>query len=173
MTSDDIHSGRRRFLAGAGLATLGLFAPPLAMAQTVDLRLPGGPSKRQVTDAFPGKRGLILQRTRPPLLETPMDVFDKSVFTPNDQFCVRWHWAVIPTTVDVTTFRLAVRGHVGRPLSLTLADLPAMPRVEQVAVNQCPGNSRGLFEPPVPGAQWRHGAMGNAHWTGVSLRHVL
>jgi hypothetical protein len=29
---------------------------------------------------------MILQRTRPPLLESPFDVFDKGVFTPNDQF---------------------------------------------------------------------------------------
>jgi hypothetical protein len=39
---------------------------------------------------------MILQRTRPPLLETPGDVFDRGVFTPNDRFFVRWHWAVIP-----------------------------------------------------------------------------
>ena len=39
---------------------------------------------------------MILQRTRPPLLETPFEVFDRGVFTPNDQFFVRWHWAVIP-----------------------------------------------------------------------------
>ena len=55
---------------------------------------------------------MILQRSRPPLLETPFDVFDRGVFTPNDQFYVRWHWAVIPEEVDVATFRLAVRGHV-------------------------------------------------------------
>ena len=65
-----------------------------------------------MTTAFPEKGALILQRTRPPLLETPFEVFDQSVFTPNDRFYVRWHWAVIPTEVDVETFRLAVHGHV-------------------------------------------------------------
>jgi hypothetical protein len=44
------------------------------------------------------------------LLETPLEVFDQSVFT-NDRFYVRWHWALIPTQVEVGTFRLAVRGH--------------------------------------------------------------
>ena len=44
---------------------------------------------------------MILQRTRPPLLETPFEVFDKRVFTPADQFYVRWHWAVIPTDIDI------------------------------------------------------------------------
>jgi hypothetical protein len=42
-----------------------------------------------------------------------------------------------------------------------------------VAVNQCSGNSRGLFEPHMPGAQWGNGAMGNARWTGVPLRELL
>jgi DMSO/TMAO reductase YedYZ molybdopterin-dependent catalytic subunit len=117
---------------------------------------------------------MILQRTRPPLLETPWEVFDKGVFTPNNQFYVRWHWAGIPTSVDVTTFRLAVHGHVERTLSLTLDDLlHGLPRVELAAVNECSGNSRGFFVPRVPGAQWANGAMGNALWTGVRLKDVL
>ncbi len=41
------------------------------------------------------------------------------------------------------------------------------------AVNQCSGNSRGLFQPRVAGGQWANGAMGNARWTGVTLRDVL
>ena len=41
------------------------------------------------------------------------------------------------------------------------------------AVNQCSGNSRGFFEPRVPGGEWANGAMGNARWTGVRLRDVL
>src|SRR5260370_5117874 len=116
---------------------------------------------------------MILQRTRPPLLETPWDVFDRSVFTPNDRFFVRWHWAVIPEAVDVTAFKLAVRGHVNQALSLSLADLLAMPRVELAAVCQCSGNSRGLFQPRVTGAQWQNRAMGNARWTRLQCRDVL
>ena len=49
----------------------------------------------------------------------------------------------------------------------------ALPRVELAAVNQCSGNSRGYFQPRVPGGQWSHGAMGNARWTGVRLKDVL
>ena len=60
-----------------------------------------------------------------------------------------------------------------RPLSLSLADLLALPRFEIVAVNQCSGNSRGLFQPRVPGGQWENGAMGNARWTGFRLRDLL
>jgi len=164
-------STRRRFLAAAGAAA---FAPLTAVAENIiKLPLPGGPDERAITTAFPQKGALILQRTRPPLLETPIEVFDRSIFTPNDQFYVRWHWAGIPNEIDVNSFRLAVHGHVDRTLSLSLNELLALPQMELVAVNQCSGNSRGYFEPRVPGAQWSHGAMGNARWTGVSLKTVL
>lgn len=158
---------RRHFLAAT---VAGLAAP--ALAGSVDLRLPGGPSARPLTRTFPGKGEMILQRTTPPLLETPMAVFDAGVFTPNDRFFVRWHWP-FPTEIDPQTFRLVVDGHVGAPISLSLADLSKLPQVEIAAVNQCAGNSRGLFEPRVAGAQWRHGAMGNALWRGVRLKDVL
>ena len=163
---------RRRFLVGA--AVLGATGATLpAWADTITLPLPSRPDERAMTTAFPQKGPMILQRTRPPLLETPFEVFDKGVFTPNDRFFVRWHWAVIPEQVHVTTFRLAVRGHVDSPLSLSLADILSLPRVELAAVNQCSGNSRGFYMPPVAGGQWANGAMGNARWTGVRLRDVL
>ena len=164
---------RRHFLAGLGAGGGALLAAPALGQASVDLDLPGGPSERPMTSAFPRKGPMILQRVRPPLLETPMAVFDQGVFTPNDRFFVRWHWADFPTSIDVDRYRIAVRGHVDRPLSISLAELLRMPRVAMAAVNQCSGNSRGLFQPRVPGAQWRHGAMGNAKWVGVSLRHVL
>src|SRR5258707_9114952 len=127
-----------------------------------------------VTTSFPQKAAMILQRTRPPLLETPFAVFDRGVFTPNDSFYVRWHWAVIPTDIDVGTFRLSVRGHVDKELSMTLKDIiDGLPRVELAAVNQCSGNSPSYTEPSVAGAQWSNDAMGNAKWTGVRLRDGL
>ncbi len=146
-----------------------------AWAETiVKLPLPGGPQERPITTDFPDKGPMILQRSRPPLLETPFEVFDRGVFTPNDQFFVRWHWAVIPNAVDVGQFRLAVHGHVGTTLSLSLTDIvDGFPRVELAAVNQCSGNSRGRFLPRVPGGQWDNGAMGNAKWLGVRLRDLL
>jgi len=168
---------RRRLLrqgAAAGFAAAVL--PPVLPAfakSTVSLPLPGGPDERDVTTAFPQKGAMILQRTRPPLLETPFDVFDQGVFTPNDRFYVRWHWAVIPTSVDVDKFRLNVHGSVNQPLSLSLKDVMALPRIEYAAVNQCSGNSRGLFQPRVAGGQWGNGAMSNARWTGVRLKDVL
>ena len=168
---DGMALGRRGLIGGA--AALGGMVAVTARADTVTLGLNGGPEQRALTSAFAQKGSMILQRTRPPLLETPFEVFDQGVFTPNDQFFVRWHWAVIPDQVDLATFRCAVRGHVNQPQSLTMADILALPRVEMAAVNQCSGNSRGLFEPRIAGGQWENGAMGNAKWTGVRLRDVL
>ncbi|MRI55279.1 oxidase [Methylobacterium sp. DB1607] len=163
---------RRTLIGGIGLGGLAASVPAWA-AGSVKLPLPGGPDERQLTTAFPGKGEMILQRTHPPLLETPFEVFDQGVFTPNDRFFVRWHWASIPTEIEADAFRLKVHGAVERELSLSLNDVASLPRFEIAAVNQCSGNSRGLFEPRVPGAQWANGAMGNALWTGVKLKDVL
>lgn len=124
--------------------------------------------------AFPEKRPLMVMTTRPPQLETPFPVFDEGIFTPNDAFFVRWHLAGIPTTIELETFRLHVRGRVRRTLSLSLAELQRdFEQVEVAAVCQCAGNSRGFFDPRVPGGQWGNGAMGNALWKGVRLRDLL
>jgi DMSO/TMAO reductase YedYZ molybdopterin-dependent catalytic subunit len=123
--------------------------------------------------AFPQKRPLLMLSPRPPLLETPFAIFNDGVFTPNDAFFVRWHLAGIPQSVDATTHRIKVSGAVQRELSLSLDDLSKMPTTEITAVNQCSGNSRGLFDPRVPGGEWDNGAMGNARWTGVRLRDIL
>lgn len=168
-------SSRRHFLRAAAAVGLGLTATP-ALAETMMHfvpPLPGGPNDRPLITDYPTKGAMILQRTRPPLLETPFEVFDQGVFTPNNRFFVRWHWANIPTDVNADTFRLAVHGHVNQTLSLSLKDILALPRVELAAVNQCSGNSRGYFQPRVPGGEWGNGAMGNARWTGVRLKDVL
>jgi len=121
---------------------------------------------------FPEKTDLILLTDRPPQLETPLKYFQTDL-TPNDAFFVRWHLADIPTSVDTAKFRLNLHGHVNTPLELSLDDLKKFDPVSIVAVNQCSGNSRSLFEPRVFGGQWTNGAMGNAKWTGVRLADLL
>ncbi len=162
--------GRGRFLAGAGAALAAGALPGAALAQTVQLPFANG---ERTLVAFPQKRPLILLTPRPPQLETPFAVFDQGVYTPNDAFFVRWHLANIPQSVDATAHRIAVTGEVSSALSLSMDDLAKMPAVDVTAVNQCSGNSRGLFTPRVAGGQWGHGAMGNAVWTGVRLRDIL
>src|SRR5437764_891141 len=65
--------------------------------------------------AFPEKTDLILLTDRPPNLETPLKYFQQDL-TPNEAFFVRWHLAIIPTSIDVQSFRLVLQGHVDRPL---------------------------------------------------------
>lgn len=160
-------------LAAGGLAgTMAGWNRSAWSAQGVNLPFAGG--ERDLTSAFPQKGEMLLLRNRPPLLETPFAVFDRGVFTPNDQFFVRWHLADIPTKIDGAAFRLNVHGQVERALSLSLTELRTkFEPVELAAVNQCSGNSRGFYEPRVAGAQWGNGAMGNALWTGVRLRDIL
>lgn len=123
---------------------------------------------------YPQKRPLLRLTTRPPQLETPFEVFDQGVITPNDAFFVRYHLAGVPfDDLDARTHKIAVGGHVERPLTLSLADLRKLPKAELIAVNQCSGNSRGFFEPRVAGGQAGNGMMGAARWTGARLKDVL
>jgi sulfoxide reductase catalytic subunit YedY len=123
--------------------------------------------------AFPEKRPLIMYSDRPPLLETPRDVFT-SVLTPNDQFFVRWHMPDIPTHIDPETFTISVNGLVEKELKITLNDLKTkFEQVEVTAVLQCGGNSRSAFKPIAGGIQWGSGAMGCATWKGVRLKDIL
>ncbi len=176
-TNDDALLDMRRrnvlrmagWLAGAGL--LGGEAIPAFGADTTVLPFANGARRLA---RFPQKDLMIVQRTRPPLLETPFQAYDNRVFTPNGEFFVRWHLADVPQSVDVDTFRLKVHGAVNTPLELTLKSLiQDFEPVQVAAVCQCSGNSRGFFAPRVPGGEWGNGAMGNALWTGVRLKDVL
>ncbi|TAM59126.1 sulfide dehydrogenase [bacterium] len=156
--------------AASGLAALGAGSNALAQ-ETITQPFVNG-SRPLAT--FPQKRPLILLTSRPPQLETPFKVFDEGVFTPNDAFFVRWHLAGIPTSVDGRAFRVKVHGLVNRTLELSVDQLRRdFQPVEIPAVCQCSGNSRGFFDPRVPGGQWANGAMGNARWRGARLRDVL
>jgi DMSO/TMAO reductase YedYZ molybdopterin-dependent catalytic subunit len=167
---------RRHFLAGVGGIGLTGWLGASAWSGTGEspVVFPFVNGGRNLVGNFPQKGAMVLQRTRPPLLETPFEVFDQGIFTPNDRFYVRWHLANIPTVVDPATFRLKIRGHVTQAISLTLDDLiRKFKPIEIAAVNQCSGNSRGFFAPRVAGGQWANGAMGNALWRGVSLKALL
>ncbi|MBM3575762.1 MAG: oxidase, partial [Alphaproteobacteria bacterium] len=168
---------RRDFLgsigSALGLAALGGSTVSRAFAATDFIELPFANGRRPLV-AYPGKRPLIQLTARPPQLETPFDVFDEDVLTPNDAFFVRYHLADIPLSIDPENFTLNIKGRVDRPMSLSLQELKSkFEPIEIVAVNQCSGNSRGFFEPRVAGGQLANGAMGNARWKGVSLRALL
>ena len=158
---------RRRLVAGG----FGAIAMAARGASTV---LPFANGQRNLV-AYPEKRPLIVLTSRPPQLETPFEVFNDGLITPNDAFFVRYHNAGIPTSIDGDRHAIKIGGNaVGKPVELTALELRTQFKpLEYVAVNQCSGNGRGLFSPRVTGGQLYNGAMGNARWVGVPLKDVL
>ncbi len=130
--------------------------------------------KRKVSNVtFPEKRPLITYSDRPPLLESPRNIFTRGI-TENDQFFVRWHLPDIPTFINLDTFKIKINGLVEKDLEISLDELKNdFEQVEVVAVVQCGGNSRSAFTPIPGGIQWGSGAMGCAKWKGVRLRDLL
>jgi sulfite dehydrogenase (cytochrome) subunit A len=165
---------RRTALKGGALMLAGgaIGGSTLASLAAESVTLPFENGERPLV-IYPQKRPMIGLTSRPPQLETPFAVFNENVITPNDAFYVRYHLADIPYDLDPETFSLEIKGKVDKPLKLSLADLKTLPSVELVAVNQCSGNSRGFMTPRVAGGQLGNGAMGNARWTGVTLKSLL
>ncbi len=116
------------------------------------------------------KSGMIVRAARPEDLEMPLEFFD-NYLTPAEHFFVRTH--TYAPNVDAAEWRLSIGGLVNQPVTLSLADVKQLPRVDLVGVIECAGNGRGLYRPPVPGLQWKYGAVANAKWTGVRLADVL
>ena len=81
-------------------------------------------------------------------------------FTPIDQFFTTQHYG--HPEIDTATYRLRVSGFDDEPLSLSIADLRAMPSRELVFGFECSGNRGPL-----------NGLSSNGRWTGVPLRAVL
>lgn len=171
---------RRRFLRRAGALSVGATLAGRALdvfaaaTAPTTVTLPFANGERELV-AYPQKRPLIRLTARPPQLETPFEVFNDGLITPNDAFFVRYHLAGIPTDIDPAKHRIRVSGSVSKPLDISLASLKKDfgPPVEIVAVHQCSGNSRGFFEPRVAGGQIANGAMGNARWRGIPLKRIL
>ena len=114
--------------------------------------------------------GLIVLQKDPNNLEMPFDQLGDFI-TPAELFYVRSHF---PTPeLDPIAYRLSIAGVVRRELQLNYADIRAMPSRTCIATLECAGNSRVFLAPPVPGAQWELGAVGNAEWTGVPLSMLL
>ncbi len=163
---------RRELIKRAGMAAIATgFGSAKAIAlDTVTLPFDNG--KRPLVK-YPQKRPMIGLTSRPPQLETPFSIFNDGPITPNNAFFVRYHLAGVPLNIDPDKFTLQIKGKVDRPLNLSLKEIRKLKPVELVAVNQCSGNSRGLFDPRVAGGQLANGAMGNARWHGVPLKTVL
>ena len=146
----DFDVSRREMLKQAGLVSVGLAVTPV----------PGWPAswfKQEVTVVpftdMANYRGA--SRMAQDLRELT------SWLTPTEDFFSIGHYGT--PEVDASAYRLQVTGLVERPITLTLDELKARPKVEPTTVFECSGNSRGLG----------HGMVGNATWAGAALIPLL
>ena len=92
---------------------------------------------------------------------TPWESLD-SWITPNDQFFSIAHYD--RPMIDEKAWRLDVAGMVTKPMTLTLANLKALPRQEVTSTLECSGNN---------GLPFAVSTIGNARWAGASLANLL
>ena len=126
------------------------------------------PAKRvHTTDAFAQEEMHLANRNS----GLPLEMLRHAV-TPVGMHYLLTHFD-IPYVESAEKWRLSVAGLVDRPLSLSLADLKALPHTTLPVTLECAGNGRGLAVPRWQSMPWEHGAVGTAEWTGTPLRHVL
>lgn len=93
--------------------------------------------------------------------QTPWERLD-SWITPNDKFFAIGHYNW--PEIDAKTWRLEVAGLVGKPVSLSLSELKALPRQEVTCTIECSGSN---------GLPFFTSGIGNARWAGTSLASIL
>jgi DMSO/TMAO reductase YedYZ molybdopterin-dependent catalytic subunit len=91
--------------------------------------------------------------------------------TPTEHHFVRDHFPA--PALDPEAWRLEVGGAVERPLTLSLAEIRALPSRSLPAVLECAGHRRDEFDPPARGIAWSAGAVSQAVWAGTPLRGIL
>jgi DMSO/TMAO reductase YedYZ molybdopterin-dependent catalytic subunit len=102
---------------------------------------------------------LNVPRARPGALD--WETLD-SWITPNDQVFAVSHYG--EADVDPATYRLEITGLVEKPRTLTLDEIKALPRADQLMTLECSGNGAS------PGFM---GAVYNSKWTGTPLAPIL
>ena len=85
----------------------------------------------------------------------------RSFITPSDQFFTVQHYG--RPSINLTNYRLRISGLVEKPLELSLHNLRQRHRSLHIVGFECSGNSRRRINPLV----------GNARWSGVSLKGLL
>jgi DMSO/TMAO reductase YedYZ molybdopterin-dependent catalytic subunit len=120
---------------------------------------------------LPGEDGLIVRSLRFFDLETPVEYLN-TWLTPVPHFFVRNHMHE-PSELDPQDWRLTIGGEVGKPVTLSLAELSKFESHSVVNTLECAGNGRSLHRPQVPGIQWGKGAVSTARFSGPRLRDIL
>ena len=106
-------------------------------------------------------------------LETKRSAYGTSVITPSDQLYVRNNLPPPDPAIleNRDAWSIEFSG-VGKPVTMTLADLKSMGLETTAMVLQCSGNGRGFFPSKPSGTPWKVGAAGCVIWSGVPVRDV-
>jgi DMSO/TMAO reductase YedYZ molybdopterin-dependent catalytic subunit len=79
----------------------------------------------------------------------------------------------VPHVTDAARWTLSIGGLVDRPLTLSLAEIRALPQVTKRVTLECAGNGRAAQSPRWQSQPWHHEAVGTADWTGTPLKPLL
>ena len=110
----------------------------------------------------------------PTTIETKRSAIGSSIITPNDRLFIRNNLPA-PSAADIgdiSAWQITIEG-VGKPQTLSIAELKQMGFETMATVLQCSGNGRGLFPGKPSGTRWQTGAAGCVMWAGVPVREVI
>lgn len=139
---------KRGFAAAGALALVPEWAIAAFLPDGVDVAFTDIPDGFETSPANGARRMLDLRKI-------------DGIVTPNDQFFFIQHFT--KPDIDASTYALKLTGLVGKPTSLSLAELKTMRSVDLVNGYECSGNS------PRGG----QGLVSSGRFTGVRLRDVL
>ena len=174
-----IQLSRRRLLgATAGtIAAVGL-APALATAQQAAGAPAAAPAGAPAPKPFPAyvnwKHADSMIVHTPTTIETKRSALGSSIITPSDRLYIRNNLPApsVAQIGDFSAWKLNIEG-VGKPQTLSVADLKTMGLETMATVLQCSGNGRGYFTNKPSGTKWKVGAAGCVMWSGVAVRDVI
>lgn len=117
---------------------------------------------------------LVVHENLPPNSETPIGLLEGGE-TPLALFFTRNNFP-LPPEISPEAWQLDIDGLAESPLRLGFDELRRLPLQKIVSVLECTGNGRGRFTAAggkAEGLPWGEGAVGNAEWVGVPVRHVF
>jgi DMSO/TMAO reductase YedYZ molybdopterin-dependent catalytic subunit len=141
-------AGRRRFLWAGGLAAAGAGVVGV-IGRSLQLRSDVGEARAAISLPLPAD----------PAPALPAGIEDGFVTSNRDFY--RIDTALITPQVDPDTWTLRIHGMVDREVTISYAELLAMPMVERHITIACVSNEVG------------GDLIGNARWLGVPIREVL
>ena len=178
--ASSIESGRRGFLKGAALVTVGG-----AFGFSVPFR-DGGSTSALAQDAKPLPEYVKWKDPAAMIVHSEQTIetrrgYTASIITPEETLYIRNNIKAPDESIvtDRNAWQVEITG-VKSPRTLTVAELKTMGLATVAMVLQCSGNGRSYFQDKVKGTDkkisgtpWTVGAAGCVIWTGVPLKAVV